>query len=67
MKVAIHINNPLNLSFNICTPETINRKINENEINEMKDILNKRIPLLFNGKLLNTVTCMYTTTPDEHL
>lgn len=48
-----------------CTPETINRTIQEDEILKMRSYLSDRIPAL-NGRLLNAVTCMYTNTPDQH-
>lgn len=48
-----------------CTPETINRTVQEDEILKMRSYLNDHIPAL-NGRLLNAVTCMYTNTPDQH-
>ncbi len=48
-----------------CTPETINRLVSDEEVADMRAAMVDRIPGA-NGRLLHTVTCMYTTTPDEH-
>lgn len=50
---------------NICTPETIDRRVQNEDIDEIREILGAYIPSL-NGKLLHAATCMYTMTPDEH-
>lgn len=49
----------------VCTPETIDRTVHLEEVEKMRKYLNQYLPAL-NGQLLNTVTCMYTSTPDEH-
>ncbi|MBF2048374.1 MAG: N-methyl-L-tryptophan oxidase [Leptolyngbya sp. IPPAS B-1204] len=49
----------------VCTPETIDRTVYPHEVEMMRKYLNQYIPDL-NGKLLDTVTCMYTNVPDEH-
>jgi sarcosine oxidase len=48
-----------------CTPATIDRTVHESEVKTMREYLHQYIPTL-NGQLVNAVTCMYTTTPDEH-
>ncbi len=49
----------------ICTPDTIERTVGEDEVAAMAEFVAPRIPDL-PGALLRTVTCMYTNTPDEH-
>lgn len=48
-----------------CTPTTIDRTVHKYEIERMRECLAQYIPTL-NGRLVNTTTCMYTNTPDEH-
>ncbi|ARQ70008.1 N-methyl-L-tryptophan oxidase [Streptomyces marincola] len=48
-----------------CTPETIDRTVHPAEVAEMAAFAGARLPAL-PGRLLRAVTCMYTTTPDEH-
>ncbi len=50
---------------NISTPETIDRTVHPDEVQQMRDAFKDHIPAL-NGPLLNALTCMYTTTPDQH-
>jgi sarcosine oxidase len=49
----------------ICTPDSIERGIQEQDITEIREQLAACIPAL-NGNLLHAATCMYTMTPDEH-
>ncbi|RAS78331.1 N-methyl-L-tryptophan oxidase [Priestia endophytica] len=49
----------------LCTPESIDRNIYEEEVEMMREYLAKGIPQL-NGRFLQGKTCMYTNTPDEH-
>lgn len=49
----------------VCTPETIDRTVSASEVEQMRTYLKRYFPAL-NGRLLNTVVCMYTSTPDEH-
>ncbi|MEU2154369.1 N-methyl-L-tryptophan oxidase [Streptomyces sp. NPDC019396] len=49
----------------VCTPETIDRTVHEDEIRAMADQVAPRLPTL-PGSLLRAATCMYSTTPDEH-
>lgn len=58
-KVAYHT------AGKVCTPETIDRTVHEDEIERMRACIAEHLPLM-NGTLLNTATCMYTMTPDQH-
>jgi sarcosine oxidase len=49
----------------ICTPETIDRKISDEETAQARRCVTARVPAL-DGRLLRAVTCMYTNLPDEH-
>jgi len=49
----------------ICTPETIDRTVREDEIREMCDRVAELLPAL-DGPCLHSATCMYSNTPDEH-
>ncbi|GEB47713.1 N-methyl-L-tryptophan oxidase [Streptomyces cacaoi] len=49
----------------VCTPQTIDRTVHDEEVAAMAAQLRPRIPRL-PGRLRKAVTCMYTTTPDEH-
>ena len=46
-----------------CSPDTINRQVDESEIASMREHLAKCVPAL-NGPCIGTQTCMYTNTPD---
>jgi monomeric sarcosine oxidase len=48
-----------------CTPETIDRTVHPEEVAAMAGHLAGILPTL-PGRFLTAVTCMYTTTPDEH-
>ena len=48
-----------------CTPQTVDRVVGEEEIEQARRCLAQRIPSLA-GRCLNAVTCLYTNTPDEH-
>ena len=49
----------------VCTPETIDRVVHDDEIREMRDHVAQLLPAL-NGPCLHTATCMYSNTPDQH-
>ncbi|MCP3801489.1 N-methyl-L-tryptophan oxidase [Allokutzneria sp. A3M-2-11 16] len=49
----------------LCTPETIDRTVHQEEIDAMAGHMAACIPNL-PGRFLRAATCMYTTTPDEH-
>ncbi|MFC9430857.1 N-methyl-L-tryptophan oxidase [Streptomyces sp. NPDC056987] len=49
----------------VCTPETIDRTVREEEAEAMAAHMRRHIPAL-PGTFLHAATCMYSTTPDEH-
>lgn len=49
----------------VCGPETIDRTVYAEEVAAMAGHMESRVPDL-PGQLRKAVTCMYTTTPDEH-
>jgi sarcosine oxidase len=49
-----------------CTPESIDRAVHAGEVQAMRDALAPCIPELSAGALVETVTCMYSLTPDHH-
>jgi sarcosine oxidase len=49
----------------VCTPETIRRAIDPEEISMLRDVLDRYLPGAA-GDVLHTLTCMYTNTPDRH-
>ncbi|OKI56367.1 N-methyl-L-tryptophan oxidase [Micromonospora sp. CB01531] len=49
----------------VCTPETIDRQVHPEEIDDMREHLAGVLPAL-PGRLLRAATCMYTNTPDQH-
>ena len=49
----------------VCTPDTLDRSVSDEEVQAMTDHLATCIPTL-PGRFLRAVPCMYTTTPDEH-
>ncbi|RSO08677.1 N-methyl-L-tryptophan oxidase [Streptomyces sp. WAC 06783] len=49
----------------VCTPETIDRTVYEDEVRAMAGQAARLLPSL-PGRHLKSVTCMYTNTPDEH-
>jgi sarcosine oxidase len=48
-----------------CTPETLDRRVLDEEIEFMRGYLDEHVPSLA-GRCLATDVCMYTNTPDEH-
>ena len=46
-----------------CTPETVDRRIREDDVKEMRAAIREFLPAL-NGELLQAATCLYTLTPD---
>jgi len=59
IKVAIHG------SDNECTPETVERTVNDVDIMQIVETLRQRIPTI-DGELIRAKTCLYTMSPDEH-
>lgn len=49
----------------VCTPETIDRTVSDNEIREMRDRAAELLPAL-DGECVHSATCMYSNTPDQH-
>jgi sarcosine oxidase len=49
----------------ICTPDTIDRTVSEEEIALARQSIATRLPAL-NDRFLRAASCMYTNTPDEH-
>ncbi|GLP73464.1 N-methyltryptophan oxidase [Mycobacterium antarcticum] len=49
----------------VCTPETIDREVHPEEIAEMRTRVSDLLPAL-DGPCLDSATCMYSNTPDEH-
>jgi sarcosine oxidase len=47
-------------------PEDVQREVTDEDIGGLREVLQRKMPAL-NGELLETATCMYTMTPDEHL
>lgn len=47
------------------TPDTIDRNVSKEEINQARRSITSRLPAL-NGRFLRAVTCLYTNTPDGH-
>lgn len=65
VKVAFHMASA-KPTLNIPTPEHLNRTVSDAEIQEIRAVLQRKIPAM-NNDLLHTATCMYTSTPDNHL
>ncbi|MGC5022238.1 N-methyl-L-tryptophan oxidase [Micromonospora sp. DT47] len=49
----------------VCTPETIDRQVHPDEVQDMRQHLGGVLPSLPGG-FLRAATCMYTNTPDQH-
>ncbi|MEV0373796.1 N-methyl-L-tryptophan oxidase [Streptomyces sp. NPDC050636] len=49
----------------VCTPETIERTVHDDEVWAMADQVGRLLPGL-PGRFLKAATCMYSNTPDEH-
>lgn len=49
----------------VCTPETIDREVHEQEIREMREETARLLPAL-DGPCVHSATCMYSNTPDQH-
>ena len=59
VKAAIHG------SDDVCTPESVDREIDESDLRRIVEKVRVRMPALA-GEVLRAKTCMYTMTPDEH-
>jgi sarcosine oxidase len=49
----------------VCTPDTIDRTVHDQEIADMRERVAELVPAL-DGPCLHAATCMYSNTPDEH-
>jgi sarcosine oxidase len=49
----------------VCTPETARREVTESEIDTLRAVLDTYLPGA-SGPVLQTLTCLYTMTPDHH-
>jgi sarcosine oxidase len=49
----------------VCTPESIDRQVHPQEVQDMRTHLMAVLPSL-PGRLVRAATCMYTNTPDQH-
>ena len=49
----------------VCTPDTIDREVHDDEIAVMSEHAGRILPDL-PGRFLTAATCMYSNTPDEH-
>lgn len=49
-----------------CTADDVDRTVSAEEIAAMRSALAPCIPALASGRLTDTVTCLYTLTPDHH-
>ncbi len=58
-KIAMHTGGE------VCTPQSIDRNIRSDDVKELREQMEERVPAL-NGPLLTASTCMYTMTPDQH-
>jgi sarcosine oxidase len=59
IKLALHHHGPAS------DPDTINRTVGPEEVEELRGIIARYVPEA-NGALRDTAVCMYTNTPDEH-
>ncbi len=51
----------------VSSPTTISREVTQVETDDIQALLCAKIPSLCGGRLVDSKTCMYTKTPDEHL
>ena len=49
----------------VCTPDTIDRQVHDDEIDAMRERAGRLLPTL-PTRFLQAATCMYTNTPDQH-
>lgn len=48
-----------------CTPQTVRRTVDETEVESLQAVLNRYLPGA-GTRVADTLTCMYTLTPDRH-
>ncbi len=51
---------------NVVSPGEADRTVSPSEVDAMRAVLAGRLPSLASGGLVQTVTCLYTLTPDHH-
>jgi sarcosine oxidase len=61
VKIALHGKSTVER----CTPETVERRIREDDIAEIRGVIRSFLPAL-DGDLVHATTCLYTMTPDRH-
>jgi glycine/D-amino acid oxidase-like deaminating enzyme len=67
-KIAFHLLDETNPQRHWCdSPETLDRNVSPAEAYELQQTVKHRIPSIAAGTVMETATCMYTVTPDEHL
>jgi len=59
IKVALHNRG------GVCDPDTVERSVAAEEVEEMREVLRPALPALA-GELVKTAVCTYTMTPDGH-
>ncbi|MGH9386528.1 MAG: N-methyl-L-tryptophan oxidase [Vicinamibacterales bacterium] len=63
VKVAFFRSNDGN---NSVSPDAVNRTVAPEAVATMRGVLARRLPSVATGALVQTVTCLYTLTPDHH-
>lgn len=51
---------------NLVSPDAVDRTVDESAVDAMRAVLLRRLPSVATGSLVQTVTCLYTLTPDHH-
>ena len=51
---------------NVVSPDAVDRSVSAAEVEAMRAALWNRLPALASGALVQSVTCLYTLTPDHH-
>ncbi len=64
--MAVHVSRHETNRNRVEKPEALDRTVKEEELQDLRQVLQEKIPKL-NGRLLRSEACMYTMTPDEHL
>jgi sarcosine oxidase len=64
VKVALH--QMADPDAHRCDPDSVDRAVSPAEVLQMKELLRGRMPTLQDADVIDTMTCVYTMTPDEH-
>lgn len=51
---------------NLVSPDSVDRAVDASAVDAMRAVLLTRLPAVATGSLVQTVTCLYTLTPDHH-